>query len=431
MKSITLAVTKRTKASTARKSAGKEAVVLDAGLQIVPISSDFDDELDDILGELVDETAKPAPKPAAILHVVGAEAGDTLDDILNGLAEPDSPTAEAGFDDILSEIAGPEPTVDFSSQPTPEPDLDDILSALEAPAAPAGLDASLDDILGEVAPAPQPESSLDDILSQLTAPAAPVVEQSLDDILSEVGRATPSPVETVVAPAPVVAPGPVPPTPPAAAIGDGEASPARKPGFGARIARLAGSLTSKIKLPRLQAGGTRQISHKAYFSLIGLTGLFASVAVGEAVFIIARPAAHAPARAVHVPGGTTLVPVDYSKVDLDLYRDKVRSLGEGGRDMLRHARIKAAVVGLDNGEQLYADLRALAARSPAADRIDVQNGRVSISSCAGGACADKSFKLVYDIARETASVCLTEKYIDGAMMSYSYSAEGYRERPGC
>lgn len=427
-----------------------------ASLQVVPLNDDDGDGLDDILGEIFEPSNPAPPEPRSV---------DSLDDILGEIAPLPAPAAEETLDDILGELASPsdpfddildEVTAPETAQPAPEPDdlLGDLLDEIAGPETPAP-EAAFDDILDELAgPAPVPaaEEDFDDILSEIAGPSAQEVpsepEPDLDDILSEF--APPAPIEAAV-PAPVsetdelsdmlseLAAAPAPPVAEsaaaaaeAAAMAEVDAAAPKKPGIGAKLAKLAGPIAAIVgKLsfaPRI--GGKREISHKAYFGLIGLCCLLGTVAIGQGVFIAMRPA-HAPAPAVHVPKGTTLVPTDYSKVDLELYHDKVRTLSEGGRDMLRNPKIKEAIVDLDNGEQLYESLRAMAARNPMADRIDIRDDRVTIASCDGVTCADKSFKLVYQIEHETASVCLTERYLDGTAMSYSYSDHGYREQAGC
>lgn len=337
---------------------------------VVPVLDGLDD-FDDILGEI----AGPAK----------AEPADDLDDILSEIAGPATVEPADGFDDILSEIAGP---------------------------AKAEASDSLDDILGEVAgpaKAPTADEGKANGARMRAAPVKPAEEEDdLSAMLNEMAPASAAKVEAASA-----------------------ETTSEAPGMAAKAAKLAGSALSPLQ-------GTRQISRKAYFGLLGTIGVLGIATLGQAAFILMRP--HAATPAGHAPAGhgahapvpaVPLIPVDYSKIDLTRYRDKVRALGEGGRDMLRNPAIKKAVLELDNGEALYDELRKLARLSKVADLVSIGADRLTINSCNLAACADKSFKLVYDLQRERASVCMTEKYLNGSYLSYSYGPEGYREEPGC
>ncbi|MBW8753032.1 MAG: hypothetical protein JF595_02595 [Sphingomonadales bacterium] len=395
---------KRTKGSSTRRSAGKSAVaVLETSAEP---SGGFDD-LDDILGEI---TGLDQVTPV-----------DSLDDILEAIAGPAKTEAADPFDDILSELAGPAPA-------QPADDFDDILSEFAGPAlAPTAAAEGFDDILSEIAgPAPAaPSASLDAILGEVVAPAGTAAAsdkpqggrkraaksgptEESDDLSEMLDAVAPLPAEAQ----------------------DGAATVPDKPGIAAKARRVTGSAMRPLR-------GTREISGKAYFGLLGLVGLFGLTAIGEgAVLVMApAPAVHAPGPAHHggpAPAAVVpLLPVDYSKIDLHRYRDKVRSLGEGGRDMLRNPAIKKAILELDNGEELYDELRALARGSAAADIVLIRNDRLTIASCNTPVCGDKAFKLAYDLRREDASVCVTEKYLNGSYLSYSYGPEGYSEQPNC
>ena len=465
--------TKRKSATTDRPAKRDGAVrVVDAGLQVVALNDD-DDALNDILGEIVEpeaevpvESRDTPGEPDPLDDLLGeldeasdaagtdsAKAAFDLDDLLDEVTGPAKDEAEFDLDDLLDEVAGPEPVARTEAQSDAAFDLDDLLDEVAGPAK-SDADFDLDDLLDEVAgpEAAVPVDDFDDILSEIAGPAPqPEPDLGLDDILSEISGPAPAvatDVQTLAAPVPAVAPvsddfndmldevsaatATPEPEPAPVAADEPEAAP-KKPGIGAKIGGLLGGIAGK--LPRLSfipsLKGTREISRKAHACLVGLCCVLGVVTIGQAVFIAVQPAAHAPAHAVHVPKGATLVPTDYAKVDLELYADKVRSLSEGGRDMLRNPKIKEAVVGLDNGEQLYDSLRALARRSPMADRVDVRDNRITIASCDGVTCSDKDFKLSYDVVHETATVCVTERYVDGTAMSYSYSEAGYKEQPGC
>ena len=86
---------------------------------------------------------------------------------------------------------------------------------------------------------------------------------------------------------------------------------------------------------------------------------------------------------------------------------------------------------LDNGEEIYDELVKLSRLSKAADLVAIGENRLTINSCNLGTCADKSFKLVYDLQHENATVCMTEKYLNGSYLSYSYGPDGYSEVPSC
>lgn len=394
---------------------------------VVPVLDGLDDEFDDILGEIV---APAKAEPVADLDdllaelEVPAEAApvDDLDDILGETAGPAKAEPVDDFDDILGEIAGPAKT-------EPADDFDDILGEIAGPAktelaegfddilseiaGPAKAEASLDDILGEVAPATAPaaDESKAKGSRKRAAPAKPVDETDdlsamLDEMASQASSPTPAAAE------------------------EARAGPEKGPGIGVKVAKLGGLL------PSFQ--GTRQISRKSYFGLVGAAGLLGLTTIGQAAYILmssheAPSGAHAPAaHGAHAPAAAIpLVPVDYSKIDLTRYRDKVRALGEGGRDMLRNPAIKDAILQLDNGEEIYDELVTLSRLSKVADLVSIGENRLTINSCNLAACADKSFKLVYDLQQESATVCVTEKYLNGSYLSYSYSPEGYREEPSC
>ena len=412
--------TKRTKGSSSRRAAGKSDVAVLDKPDAAAATNSVGDDLEDILGAL----SAPAPAPVPV------ETTDGLDDILGEIVAPPPPAPTEGLDDLLDEIAGPAPAEAAES-------LDDILSEIAGP-QPVQAPESLDDILSELASPAEPAASLDDILSEL-APPAKAASDSLDDIIGEV--------------VPVAAAGHKPkgsrkrnpkgqePEPAPAAVADdfsamldemtaaaapevqGDAEAAtEKPGIAARVRNLGGALTAPFK-------GTREISRKAHFGLLATIGVLASAVVGQATYIIARPAgtghAREPAPAI------TVVPVDYSKVDLTLYHDKVRALPEGGRDLLRNPAIKKAVLYLDGGDALYREIGKLAQHSAAARRADIRNDRVTITSCDTPLCGDKSFKLVYHLQSKSAEVCMTEKYVNGTNLSYSFGPEGYSEPPSC
>ena len=392
--------------------------VLEKGQDVLPIRDDFG-ELDDILGEIAGPPATKVPDPLdevlsevaalpnleatddldSLLSEIAAPAQNgaagNLDDILDDLVAPSKAEAAADLDSLLSEIAGP-------AQSEAASDLDDILNDLAAPAA-SGANDGFDDILSELAgPAKaDPADGFDDILSELTGPT--IVEEPDDDFVAMLSEIAPyHPADEVDVP--IVA---------------------KEPGPRAKGGRLLRAFRPSLK-------GKREISRKAYLGMHGAIAALTLAVIGQAAFILTRPA-HAPVKAAHAPPPikVTIVPVDYSKVDLDRYIGKVRSLSEGGRDMLRHPRVKSAVLDLDSGEELYKDLRSLAARSPAADRMTIRDNRVTIVSCDGAVCADKSFKLVYDIRDKHAAVCVTKKYLNGSWLSYSYSREGFSEQASC
>jgi len=214
----------------------------------------------------------------------------------------------------------------------------------------------------------------------------------------------------------------------AAPVEEASAEIPKKPGIGAKLGKLGG-LVPSLK-------GTRQISRKAHVALVGAIALLGLTTIVQTTYIL-RASHGAPATGHAVAGqegqapAVPLVPVDYSKMDLTRYRDKVRALGEGGRDMLRNPAIKDAILQLDNGEQLYDELVKLSRLSKAADLVAIGDNRLTINSCNFATCSDKSFKLVYDLQHENATVCMTEKYLNGSYLSYNYSPEGYSEVPSC
>lgn len=427
------------------------------GPTVVPVLDGLDEEFDDLLGEIL---APPMPEPAPeddlddllgeLAELEAEQPVDDLDDMLGELAPPVAAAPVDDLDDLLGEIAGPavaEPAVDdlddilgeIAPPVTAEPaeTLDDILGEIAGPAKTEPAD-DFDDILGEIAgPAKDaPVDPFDDILSDIAGPAK--AEASLDDILGEV-----APVAVAVA-QPKAAPKrkpakdetddlsamldemtPQAPAPAAEPVEEVAAEPKKKPGIGAKLGRLVPSVK-----------GTRQVSRKSYLGLITTAVVLGLTTIIQTTYILTVP--HGAPAAGHAPAGhggeapaIPLVPVDYSKMDLTRYRDKVRALGEGGRDMLRNPAIKDAVLQLDNGEQLYDELVKLSRLSKAADLVVIGDNRLTINSCNFATCSDKSFKLVYDLQHENATVCMTEKYLNGSYLSYNYSPEGYNEVPSC
>jgi hypothetical protein len=377
--------------------------VLEQAPTVVPVFDGIDEEFDDLLGELV---APPKAEPVDDLDdILGEIAGpakmepaDDLNDVLGEISVPAEAEAVDDFDDILGEIAGPAKT-------EPADDFDDILSDI---AGPAKVEASLDDILGELAPAVA--SAADESKAKASRKRAAPARDETDDLSAMLDEMTPQ------------APSPAP--------AEEASAETKKPGIGAKVAKLGGLL------PSLK--GTRQISRKSHVGLVGALGLLGLTTIVQTTYILtgsheALSAGHAlAAHGERTPAAAIpLVPVDYSKMDLTRYRDKVRALGEGGRDMLRNPAIKNAILQLDNGEQVYDELITLSRLSKAADLVSIGENRLTINSCNLAACADKSFKLVYDLQHETATVCLTDKYLNGSYLSYSYSPEGYREEPSC
>jgi len=89
------------------------------------------------------------------------------------------------------------------------------------------------------------------------------------------------------------------------------------------------------------------------------------------------------------------------------------------------------VLQLDNGEQIYDELVKLSRLSKTADLVAIGDNRLTITSCNFATCSDKSFKLVYDLQHERATVCMTEKYLNGSYLSYAYGPDGYSEVPSC
>lgn len=426
------------------------------GLTIVPVLDGLDEEFDDLLGEIL--APPPPPEPVddlddllgELAEPVAEQPVDDLDDILGELAPPAAAPPADDLDDLLGEIAGPaaaEPVVD---------DLDDILGEIAPPAAVEPAD-TLDDILGEIAgPAKtEPSDDFDDILGEIAGPAKDAPADDFDDILSDIAgpAKTEASLDDILGEvAPVVVPATQPkaapkrkpakdetddlsamldemaPQVPAPAVEPAEevaAEPKKKPGIGAKL----GGLVPSVK-------GTRQISRKSYLGLVATAVVLGLTTIIQTTYILTVP--HGAPAAGHGPAGhggeapaIPLVPVDYSKMDLTRYRDKVRALGEGGRDMLRNPAIKDAVLQLDNGEQLYDELVKLSRLSKAADLVAIGDNHLTINSCNFATCSDKSFKLVYDLQHESATVCMTEKYLNGSYLSYNYSPEGYSEVPSC
>jgi hypothetical protein len=126
-----------------------------------------------------------------------------------------------------------------------------------------------------------------------------------------------------------------------------------------------------------------------------------------------------------------VAPARHADIDLEHYIGKRRVLQQGGREVLRNAAVKTAILELDNGEDLYRDIRAIAQRSPIADRMAIGDNRLTVSSCDTGLCGDKSFRLVYDLVRKHASVCMTQKYLNNSNLTYSYDDTGYGEVARC
>lgn len=437
--------------------AGLEASPI-PGPTVVPVLDGLDEEFDDLLGEIL---APPQPEPVDDLDDLLGELAepaeelpaDDLDDILGELAAPAAAAPAHDLDDILGELAGPaaaEPATDdlddilgeIAPPVTAEPadTLDDILGEIAGPAKTEPAD-DFDDILGEIAgPAKsEPADDFDDILSDIAGPAK--VEASLDDILGEVAPVVAPPVAAKAPPKRKQAKDetddlsamldemtPQAPAPAPAPVEEASAEAAKKPGIGAKLGKLGG-LVPSLK-------GTRQISRKSYLGLVGTAALLGLTTIVQTTYILT--ASHEAPAAGHAAAGhegqapaVPLVPVDYSKMDLTRYRDKVRALGEGGRDMLRNPAIKDAILQLDNGEQLYDELVKLSRLSKAADLVAIGENRLTINSCNFATCSDKSFKLVYDLQHENATVCMTEKYLNGSYLSYNYSPEGYSEVPTC
>ncbi|MBV1686985.1 hypothetical protein KRR38_04670 [Novosphingobium sp. G106] len=431
------------------------------GPTVVPVLDGLDEEFDDLLGEIL---APPKPEPiddlddllgeiseppkvapvddlddllGEITEPAKAAPADALEDMLGDIEEPAKAEAPDDFDDILGEIAGP-------AKAEPVDDLDDILGEIAGPAKTEPAD-DFNDILGEIAgPAKaQPVDDFDDILSDIAGPAK--AEASLDDILGEVAptvspaaeptkaksspkRAAPPKDETDDLSAMLDEMASQAPPPVAAPVEEAIAEAPKKPGIGAKLGKLGG-LVPSLK-------GTRQISRKAHVGLVGTAVLLGLTTIVQTTYILT--ASHKTPAGGHAAAGhegqapaVPLVPVDYSKMDLTRYRDKVRALGEGGRDMLRNPAIKDAILQLDNGEQLYDELVKLSRLSKAADLVVIGENRLTINSCNFATCSDKSFKLVYDLQHENATVCMTEKYLNGSYLSYNYSPEGYSEVPTC
>ncbi|MCW1428611.1 DUF935 domain-containing protein [Novosphingobium sp. JCM 18896] len=444
--------------------------------KVVPPAPAPVEDLDDLLGEIAPPAAEPVDALDDLLGEIAppaaAEPVDALDDLLGEIAPPAAAEPVDVLDDLLGEIAPLAPA-------EPVDALDDLLGEIAPPAAAEPV-ASLDDLLGEIAPlaAPEAAESLDDILGELAPlpPAAPVDDlddllgelaplpasadfgESLDDLLGEVAPVVEpaataktkakggEPSEPVMpeaeAPAPLsddfsamldemtaAMPEPVAEEaePAEAEVAEeGEDGP-KKPGIVTKLRALAGTAVVVAAAP---FKGKREISRMTFAGMIASIGVLGTVVVGQTTYIIARPSGvvhHAPEPAP----ARTIVPVDYSKVDMTLYHDKIRSLPEGGRDMLRNPAIKEAVLNLDNGEMLHEELRELAQGNAAADRVDIRDDRVTISSCEGMICPAKSFKLVYRLETEDAVVCISERTGEGLPLSYSYGPDGYHEWPSC
>lgn len=318
----------------------------------------------------------------------------------------------------------------------PSAALDDTGDVAVLEHAPAANDTSddLDDLLGELPGQDAELDELDELLAEMGGLCEPgQIDDDLDDFddgLSEVSEPVPANVSGGKVAPPAKGRAPV--------EAEGAAEPESEPEVAAEQPEPVEARQAKrgfmAKLPKIslkpQLAGTREISRKAHAGLVALTAVFGVTAVGEAIYILMRPA-HAPAAHVVRHTKVTLIPVDYAKVDLTRYRDKTRMLGEGGRELLRNPAVKTAVLNLDNGERLYDDLRKMAQGNPVANHIAIRDNRVIIVSCNGPVCGDKSFKLIYHIEREDAAVCITEKYLNGAFLSYRYGADGYTEQPNC
>jgi hypothetical protein len=293
----------------------------------------------------------------------------------------------------------------------------------------------IDDILGEIgAPArtDEPAYSLEDILGDFDASPQAVAEDGFDDFFTDVG----APVQAAAVESPDSIPHALAPLPTADSLDEA---------LGAVVIAPSGdeadvdppieepeAIPAKRSHPKtgfLGLGGTRQISRKAYLALIGLTGLFGLTAAAETAFIVAHGIGHGDTKPRRVV--VTMAPVDYAHIDLKRYVGKRRALHEGGRDVLRNGAVKAAILELDNGEDLYREVREIARHSPTADHLAIGDDRLTVASCDTGVCGDKSFRLVYDLVRKQASVCITEKYLNNSFLSYSYSEEGYSEVAGC
>lgn len=307
-------------------------------------------------------------------------------------------------------------------------EIDDILGEIGVPAWIEGADGlsaiaepaySLEDILGDfdaLEPAVT-DDGVDDILSEIGAPVQAEPAESLDDIPS-----ASAPLSAQAADAPDEVLDAVDATPPEAQANAVSATDQTEAVQTKRRAALP-----KLGLPSL--GGTHQISRKAHLTLIGLTGLFGLTTAAETAFIVVHQVGKSDANPKALV--VTMAPVDYAHIDLKRYIGKRRALQEGGRDVLRNGAVKSAILDLDSGEDLYRDIRAIARRSPVADHMTIGGDRLLVASCDIGVCGDKSFRLVYDLVRQRASVCITEKYLNNSSLSYSYSEEGFSEVPGC
>jgi hypothetical protein len=335
-----------------------------------------------------------------------AEAGDDVA-VLDPAAARVVPVVADTFEDddgLLGEIVGPATPAPAGSLETASDELD-----LEDPD---------EDILGALAEPPiAAVDDLDDIFADMVPPSG--TEQS--GASRAISPPSPEPVEVLVE---ADSPGS---TLPEAAVEGGPSHPeAGKSGVAVKRHRLGGRF-----LPRL--AGTREISRKAYAGGLGLIVLLTIVSVGQAALILAGPAsATGHGHGVPVPAAVAApLPIDYATVDLERFIDKSRSLPEGGRQILRNPAVKEAIVELDSGEQLYQQIQSLASLSPTADLATIRNNRVRISSCNAADCGDKAFQLTYDIGRGSAVACVTEKYLNGAFVSYRYGPEGYEEVPHC
>jgi hypothetical protein len=378
-----VSATARKNASSSRKSA-VSAVARTGDVAIA--------EIDDILGEIgVPAIAGPEDGRDVMGDIGGPDTASSLDDILRefGSSAPVEPPAD-NLDDVLSEIA-PAP------KPEPEENLDDILGEL-VPAAKAELADSLDD-KGAAAPGLPARVRRSNLVGDLAKQTEAKQTEASD-------RDDAFPEEAAVESA-GIAPEPEPP---------------------AKMSRIAlATFARAVRLPSLS--GTRQISRRAHLGLIGLVGLFGLTAAAETAFMLVHGVGSydtKPRRMI-----VTLAPVDYARIDLARYVGKRRALREGGRDVLRNEAIKVAVLELENGEDIYRAIRDIARRSPAADRLSIADDRLTVASCDAGACGDKSFRLVYDLAHKHASVCMTEKYLNNSYISYNYDEVGYSEVARC
>jgi hypothetical protein len=356
----------------------------------------------------------------------------------SGIREAAGDLVAVEIDDILGEISAP---VKVEAEDEPAYSLDEILGEFDAPTQGAKGN-SLDDVVDEIVPRPvKPRDHLDDNPGGIAAPvkAGP---SALPDALQ--GKfAQPSRDGTVECLEDLV--GAIAPV--------AEAKPAKGClGTFARLATIpeaadglpgalgdvvsAGPVAAErrrlafFKIPDLPGlSATRQISRKTYLGMVGLIGLLGIIAVAETAFILIHGVGQAETKPKTVV--VTMAPVNYAHIDLQRYMGKRRALHEGGREVLRNEAVKEAILELENGEELYRDVRAIARRSPAADRMTIADDLVTVVSCENGACGDRSFRLVYDLVRKHASICMTEKYLNNSTLSYSYSEAGYSEVKSC